>query len=41
MKDSESKGLAGKLGEVAEAGYDGAEFGLDLVSDAEKVSEVK
>jgi inosose dehydratase len=41
MKDSASKGLAGQLSEVAQAGYDGAEFGLALVSDADKASEVK
>jgi len=41
MKDSASKGLADQLSEVAQAGYDGAEFGLVFASDADKASEVK
>ena len=38
MKDSASKGLAGQLSDVAQAGYDGAEFNLTLASDAEKMA---
>jgi len=41
MKDSASKGLAGQLSDVSQAGYDGAEFNLTLASDAEKVAEVR
>ncbi|MBD3181352.1 TIM barrel protein [Candidatus Poribacteria bacterium] len=36
-----NKSLGDQLNDVAEAGYDGAEFGLNLVSDSPKVSEIK